>query len=467
MHKYYTSRLHNYRQRRLRHQWFYLVMLMIALAIIGIAAIGDTTFAQQSPLVYGVRVTAREIVLESLNLTNDQLQDPSVQTGITLEAKEQLSGFTLLADGAFALATAPTTASISGGVNLSRLIFFVTSLQLQPVAVFPELPGLAKNNTVESLLATQDGKLLSIVSLNQGTPPFTLATIDRNNGQVSSIPITLPQERRFSNLTQCPDGTIYVTSLGRSESTSLVQLDPQQGQLLSLQQLNFNNRPLSNDLASLACSPSNQLYALGNPSFQGTNSLFTVDVSTGVMSLVRPFAVDKITFKLDLGQTTQSVFTTQVPNFEPNDGIPYELGMKFQSAKPGQITAIRYWKVANETGTHVGKLWTENGTLLASVPFSHETESGWQQAVSTPLNIEAKTIYVVSVNANSSFGDTYDELATLIVNSDLSSVADGNNGLYGSPDSFPTNSYRNSNYFRDIVFTATANSEAINFISGN
>lgn len=467
MHKYYTSRLHSYRQRRLRHQRFYLVILAITLAIIGIAAIGDTTLAQQSPLVYGVRATNREIVLESLNLTNDQLQDSSAQTGITLEANERLSGFTLLADGTFALATAPTTAAISGGINLSRLIFFVASPQLQPVAVFPELPGLAKNNTIESLLATRDGKLLSIVSLNQGIPPFTLATIDRNNGQVSSIPVTLPQDRRFSNLTQCPDGTIYVTSLGRSESTSLVQLEPQQGQLISVQQLNFNNRPLSNDLASLACSPSNQLYALGDPISQGTNSLFTVNVSTGVMSLVKPFAVDRITFKLDLDQATQSVFTTQAPNFEANDGIPYELGMKFQSAKPGQITAICYWKVASETGTHVGKLWTENGTLLASVPFSDETESGWQQAVSTPLNIEANTTYVVSVNANSSFGDTYDELATPIVNLDLSSVADGNNGVYSSLDSFPTNSYRNSNYFRDILFTPTANPEVINLISGN
>ena len=458
MYKYYTSCLHYYRQRRLRHQRFYLVMLAIALTIIGIAVIGDTTLAQQSPLVYGVRATNREIVLESLNLTNDQLQDSSVQTGITLKANERLSGFTLLADGTFALATAPTTAAINGGVNLSRLIFFGASPQPQPGAVFLELPGLAKNNTVESLLATQDGNLLTIVSLNQGTPPFTLATIDRNNGQVTSIPVTLPQDQRFSNLTQCPDGTIYVTSLGRSQSTSLVQLEPQQGQLISLQQLNFNNIPLSNDLASLACSPSNQLYALADPLFQRTNSLFTVDVNTGVMSVVKPFAVDKITFKLDLGQVSQSVITTQTPNLEVNDGIPYELGMKFQSAKPGQITAIRYWKVASEAGTHVGKLWTENGTLLASVPFSDETESGWQQAALIPaLNIEANTTYVVSVNANSTYGDTYDELATPVVNSDLTSVADGNNGVYGSPDSFPTNSYRNSNYFRDIVFTATAN----------
>lgn len=455
MYKSANSRSLNYWQRRLRHQRFYLTVLAIAFAIIGVAAISHPSFAQESPLVYGVRATSGEVVLESLDLTNDQLQ-PSVQTGITLEANERLSGFTLLADGTFTLATAPTTAAINGGVNLSRLIFFGASPQPQTVVVFPELPGLAANNTIESLLATQDGNLLSILSLNQGTPPFSLATIDRNNGQVSPSSITLPPDRRFSNLTQCPNGTIYLTSLGRSNSTSLVQLDLQQEQLISLPQLTFNNLPLSNDLASLACSASNQLYALSNPTFEG-NSLFTLDASTGVMSLVKSFAVDKISFKPHLGQTTQSVFTTQVPSFEFSDGIPYELGMKFQSTKPGQITAIRYWQAASEVGVHVGKLWTESGTLLASVTFADETQFGWQQAaLSTPLNIAANTTYVVSVNANSFFSDTYDQLATPIVNNDLSSVADGNNGVYGSPDSFPINSYRNSNYFRDIVFTATA-----------
>lgn len=289
MYKSANSRALNYWQRWLRQQRFYLTMLAIAFAIIGVAAIAHPTFAQESPLIYGVRATSGEVVLESLDLTNDQPQS-NIQTGITLEANERLSGFTLLADGTFTLATAPTTAAVNGGVNLSRLMFFVASPQPQTVAVFPELPGLAANNTIESLLATQDGKLLSILSLNQGTPPFSLATIDRNNGQVSPSSITLPPDRRFSNLTQCPDGTIYLTSLGRSNSTSLVQLDLQQEQLISLPRLTFNNMPLSNDLASLACSESNQLYALSDPSFQGTNSLFTLDASTGVMSLVELFA---------------------------------------------------------------------------------------------------------------------------------------------------------------------------------
>ena len=152
----------------------------------------------------------------------------------------------------------------------------------------------------------------------------------------------------------------------------------------------------------------------------------------------------------------QSLFTTQTPAL-PNasDGVPYELGMKFRLARAGQITAIRYWKALSDTGTHTGRIWSATGTQLASVTFSGETASGWQQqTLTTPLLVQANTTYVVSVNVASNYPFTADGLATAIVNADISSVADGNNGVFGTPFAFPTNSYRNSNYFRDILFIA-------------
>lgn len=154
-------------------------------------------------------------------------------------------------------------------------------------------------------------------------------------------------------------------------------------------------------------------------------------------------------------QVHQTLFTTQTPTVPNNtDGVSFELGIKFKSVQAGQIIAIRYLKAVSETGTHVGKIWTANGALLASVNFSNETASGWQQQnLDTALNIAANTTYIVSVNCNSYYACTLDQLATPIVNGNLSSVADGNNGVYSfSANSFPTNSYRNNNYFRDIVF---------------
>ncbi|MEH1774161.1 MAG: N,N-dimethylformamidase beta subunit family domain-containing protein [Nostoc sp.] len=167
--------------------------------------------------------------------------------------------------------------------------------------------------------------------------------------------------------------------------------------------------------------------------------------------------VGSVTFSASANPSgnSQNILTTQVPSI-PNatDNASYELGTKFRSAKGGQITAIRFWKAASETGSHIGKIWTATGTLLASITFTNETASGWQeQLLETPLNIQSNTTYVVSVNANAYYVATYDELASSIVNGDLSSVADGNNAVYNSsPNSFPTSSYRNSNYYRDIAF---------------
>jgi hypothetical protein len=157
----------------------------------------------------------------------------------------------------------------------------------------------------------------------------------------------------------------------------------------------------------------------------------------------------------------QSLFTTQTPTVtNATDGTGsdgnYELGMEFRSATTGTIDSIRYYKAASETGSHVGRIWSSTGQLLASVTFTNETGSGWQQqALATPLTIQANTTYVVSVNANQYYVSTSNGIATTLTNEDISAVADGSNGVYNlDPGQFPTQSFNNTNYFRDIVFTA-------------
>jgi hypothetical protein len=154
----------------------------------------------------------------------------------------------------------------------------------------------------------------------------------------------------------------------------------------------------------------------------------------------------------------QTLFTTQTPALTNNsDGSSanYELGTAFTSTVAGQIIAVRFWKASNETGTHTGRIWSSTGQLLTSVTFSSETVSGWQQQIlATPLSIVASTQYVVSVNTGNTFYvATNSGLASQAVNGNLLSVV-GKNGLYGSTGTFPTNSWMNSNYFRDIVFVA-------------
>jgi hypothetical protein len=157
--------------------------------------------------------------------------------------------------------------------------------------------------------------------------------------------------------------------------------------------------------------------------------------------------------------SSASIFTTQTPasvNVSDGPSVNYELGTRFQSNVAGQITAIRFWKASQETGIHTGHVWESAGNLLATATFSGETASGWQQvSLSTPLSIAANTTYVVSVNTGATFYVVTDTgFASSIVNGPLSTVV-GNNGVYGSPGAFPTNTYLSSNYFRDVVFTWT------------
>jgi glucose/arabinose dehydrogenase len=150
-----------------------------------------------------------------------------------------------------------------------------------------------------------------------------------------------------------------------------------------------------------------------------------------------------------------SIFTNQTPsqpNFTDGPGVDWEYGMKFTSSQPGVIQAVRYWKAAGESGTHVGRIWSSTGQQLASVTFTNETASGWQQqALATPWAIDAGTTYVVSVNANSHYAVTSNGFAAAITNTPLTAPVGA--GVYNqNAGAFPTLVYQNENYFRDVVF---------------
>jgi len=140
------------------------------------------------------------------------------------------------------------------------------------------------------------------------------------------------------------------------------------------------------------------------------------------------------------------------------DTSAVELGMRFQSAVDGQVTGIRFYKGSQNTGTHVGSLWSNTGTLLAQVTFTNETTSGWQEAsFPTPVAITANTVYVISYHApNGRYSVDEGYFSTAYANGPLTAPAtsDGGNGVYQyGPGGFPTQTYAGSNYWVDVVFT--------------
>src|SRR5439155_4461448 len=79
------------------------------------------------------------------------------------------------------------------------------------------------------------------------------------------------------------------------------------------------------------------------------------------------------------------------------DSSQTEVGVKFRADQLGSITGLRFYKFSNNTGTHVGHLWTATGGLLATATFTGETASGWQQVnLASPVAINVNTTYVAS-----------------------------------------------------------------------
>src|SRR5262249_35272144 len=138
------------------------------------------------------------------------------------------------------------------------------------------------------------------------------------------------------------------------------------------------------------------------------------------------------------------------------------LGVKFQSDVAGSITGLRFYKAATNTGTHVGTLWSSTGQSLATVAFTGETASGWQQmSFPTPVAIQANTTYVASYFApNGHYSGDPNYFATQGIDTQPlhapSTGVAGGNGVYayGAASSFPTNTYTAQNYWVDVVFSA-------------
>ena len=156
------------------------------------------------------------------------------------------------------------------------------------------------------------------------------------------------------------------------------------------------------------------------------------------------------------GSSSGSFFTTAdvptVPSYPDAHGI--ELGMQFTSDVAGQITAVKFYKGSQNTGTHIGSLWTGAGALLATGTYINETSSGWQTLTfDTPVTISANTPYVVSyftptgyyaVNVNAFLGGGLD-------NGVLHAPASGARYRYTGASAFP-NSSSNHSYWVDVVF---------------
>jgi uncharacterized protein DUF4082/Big-like domain-containing protein/IPT/TIG domain-containing protein len=153
--------------------------------------------------------------------------------------------------------------------------------------------------------------------------------------------------------------------------------------------------------------------------------------------------------------------TPGTPQF--NDAQAIEVGVRFRSDSDGFVSGVRFYKGTSNTGTHLGHLWTNDGDMLAEAIFTGESASGWQEvAFGTPVAVTANTTYVASYHTDVGWYavDTDFFATTAVDNAPLHAIqsgVDGANGVYAyGASAFPTDSFKSSNYWVDIVFDTTS-----------
>jgi len=160
-----------------------------------------------------------------------------------------------------------------------------------------------------------------------------------------------------------------------------------------------------------------------------------------------------------------SVFGNSVPAVAAtSDAGAYELGLRFTPTMDGFVTGVRFYKGTGNGGTHVGSLWDASGTRLASVTFTNETATGWQTAQFTsPVEVIAGTRYTVSYTApQGRYASTelywpYKSVTSPPLS--VNNVAGTDSpGVYAGAGSFPTSTYKEGNYYVDVLFAKSDSS---------
>ncbi|WP_437318288.1 DUF4082 domain-containing protein [Sorangium sp. So ce385] len=156
-----------------------------------------------------------------------------------------------------------------------------------------------------------------------------------------------------------------------------------------------------------------------------------------------------------LASAPGSIFTTQTPAVFANDGF-YELGTRFHTLRDGNITKVRIYTNAAESGAHAVRIWG----LGADAPLASHTwnipggTAGWKEfTLPAPVRVAANRTYTISVSTSGDhwYAATNGGFNAPIVNGDL--VTEVGSGVYGtSVGQRPWMVYKNSNYFRDVVF---------------
>ena len=263
---------------------FYFTALTIASLYAGSATGAD------SGTIFGVQSEKQQLVVRSLDLGGSlPVQE---RAKFPQPPGQRLSAIFQNTDGTIGVVyTLPNNKSTRvrvRNIGTPKLVMDVSAT---------DEAGLESFEALSSLLIPSSGPSNGLVSHYSDTPPFSLVALNVQPGQLTILKRQpLNPEVRYAHLAQCPDGSVYATAVAPQYDPTVVKVDVNKQTVTRLTALTYKGNNLTNDVRDLACGPSGQLYALDDPTYSGTNSLFAVNLTTGVMTLVQQFDVDRFVF---------------------------------------------------------------------------------------------------------------------------------------------------------------------------
>ena len=161
-------------------------------------------------------------------------------------------------------------------------------------------------------------------------------------------------------------------------------------------------------------------------------------------------------------EATLSIFGDATPQTAVvPDTRPVTLGVRFQSAQPGKILGIRFFRGASSRDGYAVKLFAANGSLLAAAKTWKDTcfVPCWEQVnFRSPVSLAANTTYVAAYYTQNGryAADKFDLTNLRSAGSLTIPAAVGGNGVYTYSAGFPDQAFENSNYYVDVAFTPGA-----------
>lgn len=142
---------------------------------------------------------------------------------------------------------------------------------------------------------------------------------------------------------------------------------------------------------------------------------------------------------------------------DSGDTAAVTLGTKFTSTQDGFVSGVRFYKSAANTGSHTGTLFSASGGVLATGVFANETSEGWQTLLfDRQVPVKAGTTYVAAYTAPQGRYSADSYYFTRPFNAGLLTAAGGNgvaNGVFSEGSAFPSETYQQTNYWVDAVFS--------------